>query len=121
MQKEKIRLLVADDHAILRQGLKRILDAEPDMTVVGEAATGVDAVKRARQLKPDLVLLDVSMPEQDGIHSLRQIVGTVSSKVLMLSVHLEYQIISEAVTAGASGYLTKESVDTELIAAIRTV
>ena len=121
MQNEKIKLLVADDHTILRHGLKRILDAEPDMTVVGEASTGTDAVKRTRQLKPDVVLMDISMPEQDGIESLRQIVKTVSSRVLILSVHLEHQVISNAVAAGASGYLTKESLDTELISAIRTI
>ena len=121
MQNEKIKLLVADDHAILRHGLKRILDSEPDMTVIGEASNGTDAVKRTRQLKPDVVLLDISMPEQDGIESLRQIVKTVSSRVLILSVHLEHQVISDAVAAGASGYLTKESLDTELISAIRTI
>ena len=117
----KIRLLVADDHSILRHGLRRILEAEPDMTVVGEAGTGIEAVKRARQLKPNVVIMDISMPEQDGIESLRQLSKTVHAHVLMLSVHLEHQMISEAVSAGARGYLAKDSLDTELTAAVRTV
>lgn len=121
MSEGKIKLLIADDHAILRQGLRRILEAQPDMTVVGEAATGAEAVKRAKQLKPDVVIMDVSMPEQDGIESTRQIVKSTHSRVLILSMHLEHQVISEAVSAGATGYLAKDSVDEELIAAIRTI
>lgn len=121
MPDAKIRLLIADDHAILRHGLKRILEAEPDMIVVGEAANGVDAVKRARQIKPDVVIMDVSMPEQDGIESLRQIVKSTTSRVLILSVHMEHHVISEAVSAGASGYLVKDSLDSELVAGIRTI
>jgi DNA-binding NarL/FixJ family response regulator len=121
MTEEKIKLLIADDHAILRQGLRRILEAEPDMSVIGEAATGIDAVKRARQLKPDVVIMDISMPEQDGIESMRQIVKTLSSRVLILTVHTEHHVISEAVSAGASGYLAKDSLDHELVSAVRTV
>jgi two-component system response regulator NreC len=121
MQNGKIKLLIADDHAILRQGLRRILESESDMTVVGEAATGSDAVKRARQLKPDVVIMDISMPEQDGIESMRQILKFVHSRVIILTVHLEHHVISEAVAAGAAGYLAKDSFDHELISAIRTV
>ncbi len=121
MEKEKIKLLIADDHAILRQGLRRILEAEADMTVIGEAATGAEAVKMARQLKPDVVILDISMPDQDGLESMRQIVSTVASRVLILTVHLEHQVISEAVSGGAAGYLAKDSLDHELVAAVRTI
>jgi DNA-binding NarL/FixJ family response regulator len=121
MTEEKIKLLIADDHAILRQGLRRILESQPDMSVVGEAATGIDAVKRTKQLKPDIVIMDVSMPEQDGIESTRQIVKSMNSRVLILSVHLEHQVISDAVSAGATGYLAKDSADHELISAIRTM
>ena len=121
MTEEKIKLLLADDHAILRQGLRRILEAEGDMSVIGEAATGTEAVKRAKQLKPDVVIMDISMSEQSGIESMRQIVHSMSARVLILSVHLEHQVIAEAVSAGASGYLAKDSVDQELIAAVRTV
>ena len=121
MTQEKIKLLIVDDHVILRQGLRRILESEPDMSVVGEAATGIDAVKRAKQLKPDIIIMDVSMPEQDGIESTRQIVKSMNSRVLILSVHLEHQVISDAVSAGASGYLAKDSADHELVSAIRTM
>jgi two-component system, NarL family, response regulator NreC len=121
MPEAKIKLLIADDHAILRHGLKRILEAEPDMTVIGEASTGIDAVKKTRQMKPDLVIMDVSMPEQDGIESLRQIIKSTTSRVLVLSVHMDHQIISEAVSGGASGYLVKDSLDSELVAGVRTI
>jgi DNA-binding NarL/FixJ family response regulator len=121
MTEEKIKLLIADDHAILRQGLRRILEAEPDMSVIGEAATGSDAVKRARQLKPDVVIMDISMPDQDGIESMRQILKTLPSRVLILTVHTEHHVITEAVSAGAAGYLAKDSVDSELVSAVRTV
>jgi len=121
MPEAKIKLLIADDHAILRHGLKRILEAEADMTVIGEAATGIDAVKKTRQNKPDIVIMDVSMPEQDGIESLRQIVKSTPSKVLILSVHMDHQVIAEAVSAGASGYLVKDSLDSELVAGVRTI
>jgi two-component system response regulator NreC len=121
MAEGKTKILLADDHAILRQGLRRILEAEPDMTVVGEAATGTDAVKQAKQLKPDLVIMDISMPEQDGIESMKQIVKSLGSRVLILSIHLEQQVISEAVSSGACGYLAKDSLDHELVSAIRTI
>jgi two-component system, NarL family, response regulator NreC len=121
MTGEKIKLLLADDHAILRQGLRRILEAEADMSVIGEAATGTEAVKRAKQLKPDVVIMDISMPEQSGIESMRQILQSMPARILILSVHLEHQVIAEAVSAGASGYLAKDSVDQELIAAVRTI
>ena len=121
MTKEKIKVLIADDHTILRQGLRRILEAETDMSVVGEAATGTDAVKRAKQLEPDVVIMDISMPDQDGIESMRQIVKSLPSRVLILTVHLEHEVISEAVSAGAAGYLVKDSLDRELISAVRTV
>lgn len=122
MQTEKIKLLIADDHAILRQGLKRILEAESDMTVVGEAASGSEAVRRTKQLKPDVVIMDISMPDQDGIESTRQISkAQQDTRVLILTVHLEHQVISQALAAGAAGYLAKDSLDQELVSAIRTV
>jgi len=121
MVKEKIKVLIADDHTILRQGLRRILEAEPDIDVVGEAATGMDALKSAKQLEPDVVIMDISMPELDGIESMRQIVKQMNARVLILTVHLEHQVISEAVTSGAAGYLAKDSLDRELVSAVRTV
>jgi DNA-binding NarL/FixJ family response regulator len=120
MLEEKTKILVADDHAILRHGLRRILEAETDMTVIGEAGNGVEAVERTHQLNPDIVIMEISMPGQDGLESLRQIVNT-HSRVLILSMRLERQTISEAVSAGASGYLAKDTLDNELVAAVRTV
>jgi two-component system response regulator NreC len=121
MPNEKIKILIADDHTILRQGLRRILEGESDMEVVGDAATGADAVRRAKQLKPDVVIMDISMPDQDGIESMRQILKTTPSRVVILTVHLEHEVISEAVSAGAAAYLAKDSLDHELISAVRTV
>jgi two-component system response regulator NreC len=121
MSEGKIRLLLADDHTILRAGLRRILETEPDMEVVGEAATGPDAVKKARQLKPDVVIMDVNIPGQEGIQTLREILNPPGLRVLVLSARLEHQVIAEAVTAGAYGYLAKDSMDSELISAIRAI
>src|SRR5262245_37024604 len=121
MATEKIKVLIAEYHTILRQGLRRILEEQPDMTVVGEASTGSEAVRRAKQLEPDIVIMDISMPDQDGIESMRQIVKSLASRVLILTVHLEHEVISEAVSAGAAGYLAKDSLDRELISAVRTV
>ncbi len=121
MTNEKIRLLVADDHPILRQGLKRILEDEPDMEVIGEAGSGAEAVKLADELHPDVVIMDISMPDQNGIESTRQMSTGKGTKVLMLTVHAERHIIASAVTAGASGYLLKDSVDNHLVSAVRTI
>lgn len=121
MPAKKIKLFIADDHGIVRQGLRLILQAEPDMVVVGEATNGLEAVKRARKLRPDVIIMDISMPGQTGIESMRQILRSVNSRVLILSVHFEPEVISSALAAGAAGYLVKESLDRELIAAVRTV
>jgi two-component system response regulator NreC len=121
MTSEKIRLLIADDHTILRQGLRRIVEEEHDMEVVGEAATGTEAVALAKELHPDIVIMDISMPGQNGIESTRQISMQGDSRVLVLTMHLERQIIANAVTAGASGYLLKDSIDDELLTALRTI
>ncbi len=121
MTNGKIRLLIADDHAILRQGLRRILEEEQDMEVVGEASTGSEAVELAGELHPDIVIMDISMPGQNGIESTREIATKGGSKVLMLTVHDERQVIASAITAGAAGYLLKDSLDNELITAIRTI
>ena len=121
MTTEIIRVLIADDHAILRQGLRRILEEEADMEVVGEAATGSEAVALTEELNPDIVIMDISMPDQNGIEATRKISTTGTSKVLVLTVHPERQVIASAVTAGASGYLLKDSLDTELLSALRTI
>lgn len=120
MDDGKIGILITDGHTILRHGLRRILEAEPDITVIGEAAYGPDTVKRVRQFKPDIVILEILFTERD-LESLRQIHRTTSSRVLVLSMHLEYRTIAEAICAGASGYLLKDCLDSELVSAVRTI
>jgi two-component system invasion response regulator UvrY len=116
-----IRVLIADDHAIVRQGLRQILADTPDMAVRGEAANGVDAVRMVRSDDFDVVLMDVSMPGKGGIDALKQIKQEKPKlPVLFLSVYPEDQYAVRLLKAGASGYLTKESAPESLVKAIRT-
>jgi two-component system, NarL family, response regulator NreC len=117
-----INILLADDHTIVRQGLKLILSAHPDLHVVGEAANGKEAVELAAKLKPDIVLLDVAMPELNGIEATRKMVEANSRlRVLVLSMHKEAVYVREILRAGARGYILKDAIDTELLNAIRSV
>lgn len=117
-----IRVLLADDHAILRAGLRALLDAEPDMTVVGEAANGEEAVQQTRGLGPDVVVMDISMPVMDGLEATRRITADLATtRVLVLTMHAEQQYLLKVLEAGGSGYVLKRSADTELMEAIRTV
>jgi two-component system response regulator NreC len=119
---EKIRILVADDHAVLRAGLRALLNAEPDMEVVGEAANGREAVERAEELKPDVIVMDLSMPGMGGIDATKQIREKgLSARVLVLTVHAEQQYLLPVLQSGGAGYVLKQAADTELIQAIRTV
>jgi len=114
-----IRVLIADDHAIVREGLKRILTDEPSVELVGEAADGFEAARMARELKPDIVLLDLSMPGRGGIDALSDIrQGSPKSKILILSMHPEDQYAIRCLREGADGYLTKESAPELLTEAI---
>lgn len=118
----RLRLLIADDHAVLREGLRLILAAEPDFEVVGEAATGHEAVRLAHQLKPDVVLMDISMPDLNGLDAtLALAVGDASPRIIMLSMHASSEYVFEAFRAGARGYLLKESPGSEIVEAIREV
>lgn len=122
MESRKIRVLLADDHAILRKGIKMLLDSQPDMEVVGEAKTGREAITEARRLKPDIVVMDVSMPELNGIEGTRQICEELThTKVVALSMHKDSVYVREILRAGARGYLLKDSEDDDLIRAIRAV
>jgi two-component system, NarL family, response regulator NreC len=122
MQSKKIRVLLADDHAILRKGARMLLDAQADFEVVGEARTGREAIDEARRLKPDIVVMDVSMPELNGIEGTRQICEELSkTKVLGLSMHKDPVYVREFLRAGASGYLLKDSDDEDLLKALRAV
>lgn len=118
----KIRVLLADDHTILRAGLRMLLDAQPDIEVVGEASDGKQALAEALRLQPDLVLMDITMPEMNGIEATRQIKRALdATRVLILTMHENEEYLFQVLRAGASGYILKEAAGTELISAIRIV
>lgn len=117
-----IRIVVADDHTIVREGLKQLLAAAGDLQVVAEAQNGHEVVDRVRSLDFEVLLLDMSMPGKSGIELIRQVHGEKPKlKVLVLSMHEEHQYAVRAIRAGASGYLTKESASRQLVEAIRKV
>jgi two-component system response regulator NreC len=117
-----ISVLLADDHTMLRQGLRALVDAEPGLHVVGEAGDGEQAAQLAEQLRPDVVVMDISMPVMDGLAATAQICATLpGTRVLVLTMHAEEQYLLKVLEAGGSGYVLKSSADTELIAAIRAV
>jgi DNA-binding NarL/FixJ family response regulator len=121
-EKTSIRVFIADDHAIVREGLKQILAEQRDIVVCGEAETGLDAVKLFRKSRCNVVLLDISLPDRNGIEVLKQIKSDKPElAVLMLSMHREDQYAIRSLKAGASGYLTKQSAPRELVGAIRQV
>jgi two-component system invasion response regulator UvrY len=121
-EKISIRVFIADDHAIVREGLKQILAEQRDVAVVGEAETGLDAIKLFRKSRCNVLLLDISLPDRNGIEVLKQIKDERPDlPVLMLSMHREDQYAIRALKAGASGYLTKQSAPRELVGAIRQV
>jgi two-component system response regulator NreC len=117
-----IRVLLADDHGILRAGLRALLANEPDIEVVGEAADGEEAVARAAALRPDVVVLDIAMPRLDGLEATRRIHDRdPGCKVLILTVHAEERYLLPVLRAGGAGYVQKSGADTDLLDAIRTV
>jgi two-component system, NarL family, response regulator NreC len=116
------RVLIVDDHAVVRAGLKLLVDGQNDLETIGEAGSARDAIFEARSLKPDVVLLDVVMPDQNGIEIVPQLLKeNPDSKVLVLSMQDEPRYVREAFEAGASGYVLKEAADSELVTAIREV
>src|SRR5258708_6707357 len=116
-----IRILLADDHRILRQGVRAMLSAEPDFEVVAEAQDGRTAVEMAQRLSPNVVVMDIGMPDLNGIEATRQIIDRVPAvRVIALSAYADRRLIAEILKAGASGYLLKESAFEELAEAIRT-
>lgn len=117
-----IRILIADDHAIVRSGLKQLLSGESDFTVAGEAANGLEALKQIREQPLDVALMDMSMPGRSGIELIKQVKAEKPKlAILVLSMHKEEQYAVRALKAGALGYLTKESAPDQLVAAIRKV
>jgi len=119
---QKIRILLADDHAVVRQGFKLILASQPDMEIVGEAGNGREAVALAERLHPDVAVIDVAMPELNGIEATRRMGESAPrTRVLALSMHKDSVYVREILRAGARGYLLKDQVDSDLIAAVRAV
>lgn len=117
-----IRLLVADDHEVIRRGVRSLLGTQPGWEVSGEAATGREAVEKAKQLKPDLVVLDITMPELDGLEATRQILEAVpKTKVLILTMHESEQVMSEVLEAGALGYVLKSDAADNLVPAVKAL
>lgn len=117
-----IRVLLVDDHAMFRSGLRALIGLEEDLEVAGEASNGEQAVEQARILKPDVIVMDISMPGSGGLEATRRIAALeLPCRVLVLTVHAEEEYLVPVVQAGASGYLTKSSADEDLVEAIRTV
>jgi DNA-binding NarL/FixJ family response regulator len=121
MQK-KITVLLVDDHSLVRRGFRRMLEDEPDMEVVGEAGDGEESVKLARQLRPQVVVMDCALPRMNGLEATRQIIeNSPDTSVLMLSMHSESTWVRQAIEAGAKGYVLKNAMDLELGPAIRKI
>jgi DNA-binding NarL/FixJ family response regulator len=118
----KISVLLVDDHSLVRRGFRRILEDEPDIEVTGEAADGGEAVRLAKELQPNVVVMDCAMPNMNGLQATRKILEQQpQTLVLMLSMHPEETLVRQALDAGARGYVLKNAVDLELGAAIRRV
>jgi len=119
---KRTRSLLADDHSVVRHGFQRILEAQEDMEVVGEASNGREAVDKAEQLQPDVIIMDVTMPELNGIEATRRIAEIAPrARVLALSMHRDSVYVREILRAGARGYLLKDSGEADFIAAVRAV
>jgi DNA-binding NarL/FixJ family response regulator len=117
-----IRVLIVDDHAVFRAGLKLLIDAEDDLETAGEAGTARDAIFQARSTKPDVILLDIVMPDQTGLEVVPQLLHErPETKILILSMQDDPQYVRQAFSVGASGYILKEAADTEVVGAIRDV
>jgi DNA-binding NarL/FixJ family response regulator len=119
---EKISVLLADDHTVVRQGLRSLLSAEPDIEVVGEAENGRQAVQMAAQLKPNVIVMDLAMPHLNGLEATRQIIGEgIPSKLLILTSYADDEYVHQFTEAGACGYLVKQTAANDLIKAVREV
>ena len=117
-----IRILLVDDHPIFRAGLRALLESQDDVQVVGEAGNGAEAITRACELRPDIILLDISMPDVDGLETLRRMqAGNVPGRALVLTMHAENEYLLQVLESGGYGYVLKQGVDTDLFTAIRRV
>jgi DNA-binding NarL/FixJ family response regulator len=119
---DEITVLLADDHSLVRRGFRRILEDDEFIRVVGEASNGVEAIQMAEKLKPRVVVMDLSMPELDGVQATREIVRNVAgTSVLILSMHADDNYVRNALDAGAKGYLLKNAIDVDLVGAVKAV
>ena len=118
----KISVLLVDDHGLVRRGFRRMLQDEPDITVIGEASDGPEAIRLAEQLRPRIIVMDCALPGMRGLEAMRRIIETCpESSVLMLSMHTEETLVRQALDSGARGYILKNAIDLELGTAIRKV
>jgi len=118
----KLRILLADDHTVVRQGLRKVLEERADWEVVAEAGDGREAVRQAEELEPDVAILDITMPLLNGVEATRQIVKrSPSTRVLVLTMHSDEAYVNQILQAGATGYLLKDSADVDLIQAVSAV
>jgi two-component system, NarL family, response regulator NreC len=117
-----IRVVLVDDHALVRQGFRRILEDDPEIDVVGEAGSGVDAVALAKKHDPDVIVMDMSMPEMNGLHATMELMKQrPGSKVLILSMYSDEQYVRNALDAGAKGYILKNAIENDLTRAVKAV
>jgi DNA-binding NarL/FixJ family response regulator len=122
MTPKQIRVLLADDHALVRQGFRRILEDEPDIVVMGEAGGGAEAIELERTLNPDVVVMDLAMPEVNGLHAAIEILRRrPDCRILMLSMHADEQYVRNALEAGVKGYILKNALETDLTRAVRAL
>jgi DNA-binding NarL/FixJ family response regulator len=118
----KLKILLVDDHALVRRGFRRMLEDEPSFQVVGEASDGLEAVARAEELRPDVVVMDCALPQINGVEATRRILAKLpDTAILMLSMHSEDTLIRQALAAGARGYILKNAMDLDLVSAIKKV
>jgi two-component system response regulator NreC len=121
-EEKQIRILLADDHNVMRRGLRFLLETQPQFSVVGEASDGRQAVEQAEAVHPDVVVLDIAMPNLSGIEAAQRIVSLLpNTSVVILSMHSDEGYVLRALKAGAKGYLLKDSIENDLIQAIKTV
>jgi len=118
----KVKVLLVDDHALVRRGFRRMLEDEPSFQVVGEASDGLEAVQLAEQLKPEVIVMDCALPQINGIEASRRILAKMPGiSILMLSMHSEDTLVRQALEAGAKGYVLKNAMDLDLVSAIKNV
>lgn len=117
-----IRIVLVDDHALVRQGFRRILEDDPDLQVAGEAGNGLDAIALVKKTEPDVVVMDMAMPEMNGLHATMELIKQrPGTKVLILSMYSDEQYVRNALDAGARGYILKNAIENDLVRAVKAV